>query len=146
MKATDVILRDHRAAEDLFETFKGATPDAQEAIAKDLFDALIAHEKMEDKHFYPALEEEVSDDDPAIDDITGEQTRLEMEVMAIRAMTFVVGESEDRIAQMMEKVLAHARKEESVILPMAEELLSTERLEELGANMEPDSAVANVAE
>jgi hemerythrin superfamily protein len=145
MKATDIILRDHRAAEDLFETFKGATPDAQEVIAKDLFDALATHEKMEDKHFYPALEE-AAGDDPAIDDITGEQTRLEMEVMAIRAMSYVAGESEDRIAQMMDKVLAHAREEESVILPMAEELLSAERLEELGATMEPDSAVANAPE
>lgn len=132
----------------MLESFTSSSPEAREAIAKDLFKALTAHERMEDEHFYPALEA-VAGDNHAVSDLAGsmgDQTKIEMEVTAIRAMAFVTGESEERIKKMMNKVLAHAEKEERVILPKAEELLSAEQLEELGELMEPDSAVATARE
>ncbi|MDB5237217.1 MAG: hemerythrin [Parcubacteria group bacterium] len=143
MKATDVIIRDHRAAEALFEEFKGAADaDEREAVTKKLFKALTTHELMEDTHFYPALND-MAGDDEAVKEIKHQQTELKLEVMGVMAMDTLTGERDERITKMMEKVLAHAKEEESEILPKAEELLGEEKLEELGSKMEPDSAVAN---
>lgn len=141
MKATDVIARDHRAAEALFEKFKAAAPEDQKSIEHELFAALNVHELMEDTYFYPALNEKIENDE-TLSALEVEQTKLKLEAMGTHALETIVGPNENRMERVMEKVLEHARKEEELIFPMAEEVLGAERLEELGAEMEPKSAVA----
>lgn len=138
MKATDIIARDHRAAEALFEEYKNASDEKRGELEKKIFAALAAHEKMEDEHFYPALKEVLEDDD-MLEELEREQTVLKMEVAGIALLP--LGRDEALVAA-MEQVLDHARKEEEQIFPKAEELLGATRLEELGTLMEPESAVA----
>lgn len=140
MKATDVIKRDHRAAEELFERHKKANQDAREAMEKKIFDAFDAHESMEDEYFYPALDGAL-DADPAFEALEREQGELKMGVAALRLVPFL--DRTEAVKMTFEKVLDHAKREEAEILPRAEELLGPEKLEELGAKMEPLSAVAN---
>jgi hemerythrin superfamily protein len=143
MKATDVIKLDHEAAKALFEEFEAASEDARREIEKKLFKALAAHEVMEDRHFYPALKMKATDaDDDAVSEVIKEQLALEATNMGDRALEMLTGTHEDRVMEVKERVLAHAAKEESVIFPIAESLWTAEELEELGAKMEPDSAVA----
>lgn len=144
MKATDVIARDHRAVEDLFDAYKSAVEAERRDIEKKLFKALAVHEMMEDTHFYPVLKE-VASDEPAVQQILDEQTKLTVKVMEKGALEVVTGEHEDRITAMMEDVLAHAKEEEDVIFPLAEQLIGAAKLEELGEKMEPESAVAKSA-
>ncbi len=141
MKATDVIARDHRAAEALFDKFLAAEGDDKEAIEHELFAALNAHELMEDMHFFPALKDKVGDDD-RLKDVMHEQTTLKLGAMGTHVKEIFTGPKEERVEDVMEKVLAHAKKEEEEIFPMAEEVLGEELLEELGQKMEPMSAVA----
>jgi hemerythrin superfamily protein len=143
MKATDVIARDHRAAEALFEKFKAAAEEDKKDIEHQLFAALTAHELMEDMHFYPALSEKAEDDD-MLDEIKHEQTTLKFGAMGTHIKETVVGPNEESVEKVMEKVLAHAQKEEELIFPLAEQLLTEEELEEIGDRMEPLSAVALV--
>jgi hypothetical protein len=138
MKATDVIKRDHRAAKDLFDTYKKASHDEREAMIEDIFAALDTHEKMEDTYFYPALQGMLDDED-AFAELELEQTTLAEELEELRSMT---GDRDDRILVMMDRVLEHAKKEEHEVLDKADKLLSKETLEELGEKMEPMSAVA----
>jgi hemerythrin superfamily protein len=145
MKATDVILRDHRAAEELFAKFKAASGDERDAVAKDIFKALTAHELMEDTHFYPALKERLGDD-ATLQELEQEQTSLKMDVTGDHAIDMLPGDHTERITEMMEKVLAHAKKEEVELLPKAESALGAEELERIGVEMEPDSAVAKSKE
>jgi len=140
MKATDVIRRDHKAAEDLFAAFKKANKEDREAMETKVFDALTRHELMEDKHFYPALRDKDVDEASLFSDLEGEQLKLAAEVTAARALP---GDKSERIIAMMDEVLAHAKKEEASVLPKAEEVMSATELEELGAKMEPESAAAN---
>jgi hemerythrin superfamily protein len=140
MKATDVIRRDHKTAEALFAKFKSASESEREAMESKIFDALTTHETMEDRHFYPALRGKNIDIAGIFSDLEGEQLKLAGSVLAARALP---GDKSSRIIEMMDTVLAHAKKEESELLPKAEEALSATELEELGAKMEPDSAVAN---
>lgn len=144
MKATDVIKRDHRAAEALFEKFKAAPEDEKKSVEHELFAALNAHELMEDAHFYPALKDRVGDDEN-LKQVLSEQTTLKLGAMGTHVKETVLGPSEESVEKVMENVLAHAKKEEEVIFPMAEEVLGAEMLEELGREMEPKSAVALAA-
>ena len=139
MKATDVIRRDHEAAKALFEKYQKANQEDHAAMEEKIFKALDTHEKMEDTYFYPALEETLNED-AALADLEREQGELETEVAGIKAMN---GDKSEALKAAMDNVLAHAKKEEAEILPKAEQTLSAEKLEELGAQMEPQSAVAN---
>jgi hemerythrin superfamily protein len=139
MNALDVIKRDHRAAEELINQFKGADDDTREAMESRIFAALTAHEKMEDDLFYPALSAALGEDD-TVDELKREQTILETEVAAVRALPM------GRAAALelaLGKVLDHAHKEEQEIFPKAESALGADELEALGTQMEPYSAVAN---
>lgn len=139
MKATDVIRRDHEAIKDLFEEFKDATAARREEMVPIIFDALDMHEKMEDDHVYSLMKGMVEDED-AFTELEHEQFKLKAEVIAARALP---GDKEKRIDSMMGTVLAHAEKEETDLLPQAEKIFSSEKLEELGDQMEPESVVAN---
>jgi hemerythrin superfamily protein len=141
MKATEVIARDHRAAEALFEKFKAASEEDKKAIEHELFAALGAHEVMEDTHFYPALNEKVGDND-VLKQLEHEQTTLKLGAMGTHVKETILGPDEESVESVMEKVLAHAKKEEELVFPMAEEALGPDKLEELGQKMEPMSAVA----
>jgi hemerythrin superfamily protein len=140
MKATEVIKRDHKAVEDLFETYKKANQDAREAMEKKIFDALTVHEKMEDEYFYSALDEAIKDDEE-ISALEAEQTQLKVGVTALRLVPFM--DRTDSVKTTLEKVIEHAKKEENIIFPKAEEALGAEQLEKIGEKMEPESAVAS---
>jgi hemerythrin superfamily protein len=142
--ATDVIRRDHRAAEELFEKFKNATLEKRKHLMPKIFQALETHEKMEDQHFYPALEGSL-DDDENLTELEREQDELKDELGIIKEISDSE-EQNERLLVFMEKVILHARREERDILPQAEKLLSAEMLEEVGKLMEPESAVANSKE
>jgi hemerythrin superfamily protein len=139
MKATDVIRRDHEAAKELFQRFREASEEEREEMETDVFDALTMHERMEDKHFYPALREKLSDT-KLLNQVALDQKKLEVEVLAARGLP---GDKSDRILSMIDTVLEHAEWEESEILPKAEAALSSDELEELGEVMEPESAAVN---
>ena len=139
MKATDVIKRDHRGAEALFDKFKKATVSKKEKMETRIFEALTTHESMEDNYFYPSLKEKMGDD-KMFAELEREQMGLEADVLAART---IPGDRSARIEKIIEVVLAHAKKEETEILPKAEKLLGVVELERLGEDMEPESAVAN---
>jgi hemerythrin superfamily protein len=139
MKATDVIRRDHRAAEELFERYKKANEDDREAMEKKILDALAAHEKMEDDHFYPAVRE-LFEDSPMLKKLETEQTKLKVGVAGLKLLPFI--KRTNMLKTTLENVLAHAQKEETYLLARAEEMLTEEKLTELGETMEPHSAVA----
>jgi hemerythrin superfamily protein len=141
MKATDVIRRDHRAAEELFEKYKAASRNGKEALIEKIFEALDTHESMEDSYFYPSLDDLI-DDEATLEALEEEQADLKEEVAKIKDLDDF-DEQDEALKDVMAKVLAHAKKEETIILPLAEEALSAEDLEELGARMEAESAVAN---
>jgi hemerythrin superfamily protein len=138
MKATDVIKRDHRAAEALFETYKKAGAEDREVLEERIFAALDAHETMEDTYFYPALME-AAPDMPGLANLESEQAELKEQLEEVRSMT---EDRQEALMEMMEMVLAHAKEEETEVLDPSEEILGEEKLEELGQKMEPMSAVA----
>lgn len=139
MKATEIIARDHRAIEALYERFQTVAEAEKKSVEEELFAALSTHEKMEDEHFYPALKEKLGNDE-ILKELSHEQTTLKIGVMGARVKETLSGPSEESIEKVMEKVLSHAKKEEASLFPRAEAILSAEQLEEIGLKMEPMSA------
>lgn len=140
MKATDIIRRDHRAIEELFDELNASDPSDNREMEDKLFAALAAHEKMEDEYFYPALEDSL-DDDEDFEKLEDEQKLLEAETAAAKVLP--IGRT-TALKVAMPKILEHAKQEEATILMRADDILGDERNEEIGLQMEPESAVAKV--
>jgi hemerythrin superfamily protein len=137
MKATDVILRDHEVIQEMFEKFKAADTDGRVDMEPKLFNMLMAHELMEDTHLYPVMEEKL-DDNSVLEELDAEQKKLHMEATAIR---MAVGMRDKLLLDAIDKILAHAKKEEDELFPLVEDNLSADEQEEIGNKMAPDSAV-----
>jgi hemerythrin superfamily protein len=142
MKATEVILRDHVAAKALFERFQAASGDDKEALEHQLFKALSAHEMMEDRYFYPKVKDKLGDDE-VLKDLEHEQTTLKLGAVGTHMKETLLGPNDESVESVMDKVLAHAAKEESLLFPLVEESFTALELEDLGAVMEPHSAASN---
>ena len=138
MKATDIIRRDHRTIESLFDELNASDPSDNREIEDRLFAALASHEKMEDTYFYSALDDALEDDDD-FEKLEDEQKLLEAEVAAAKVLP--VGRTM-ALKAAMPKILEHAKQEETTILIRAEAVLGDQRNEEIGLLMEPESATA----
>lgn len=102
-----------------------------------LFNMLTAHELMEDRHLYSVLNEKL-EDDSILKELDSEQKKLEVEASAIRMM---VGVRDEKLLEAMPKILAHAKKEQDELFPLAEKVLTAQELEDIGRAMAPHSAV-----
>jgi hemerythrin superfamily protein len=137
MKATDVIKRDHKAIEDMFKKFEAASSEERADMEGKFFNMLAAHELMEDRHFYPALDGKL-DDNVVLNELEAEQKKLHLEAGTIRLM---VGVRDKALLAAMDTIIGHAKKEEELLFPLVEEVLSEEELESIGNEMAPHSAV-----
>ncbi len=144
MNALQVIKRDHETIEACWARYQGgATEDEKSEVAKELFKLLAAHERAEDKHFYHVvLGAAAAGEKAVVEECEKEQHELEAATVKAMALTIFV-DLDKELVPLMERVLAHAKKEESLVFPAAEACLSPEKLEELGAQMEPDSATTS---
>lgn len=137
MKATDVIKRDHEAIEAYFKEFEAASTDERVDMEPKLFNMLTAHELMEDRHLYSALSDRL-EDDSILKELKDEQSKLEVEASAIRMM---VGVRDEKLLEAFPKILAHAKKEQDELFPLAEKVFTPQELEDIGNAMAPRSAV-----
>jgi len=137
MKATDLLIKQHRAVEDLFEQFEDAE-DAEEKreIFEKLAANLVGHDAIEREIFYPACEKELSEDD---EDVLQESLVEHgvVEFSLFRADENRNGEDFDKYVTVLKEIVEHhVEEEESDLLPKANSEMEDERLEELGARME----------
>src|SRR5690349_2072775 len=67
MKATELLMKQHRLVEDLFEQFEeaGDATEKRELFAK-LAQNLVAHDAIEREIFYPACEKELGSEDEVL--------------------------------------------------------------------------------
>ena len=133
MKATDLILTQHREFEQLLEQLEtereGDKKSVREALAQDL----VAHAVMEEEYLYPAMKTA----------IRGEIARAYVEHgMIAYALSQLLAtrpgdESfEARVHILKVLVTHHLRQEESEVLKKAESVLGSERLMRMGEEME----------
>jgi hemerythrin-like domain-containing protein len=128
-KATGLIKGEHRQVEVLFERFRRRP---ERSTAMQLCDLLERHTEMEEEVLYPELK---AVDEELYDDAVEEHEEADQLIEQIRS-----SDDLDRIAELVAElqqgVQHHVEDEETEDLPAMHDSCGTERMDELGQQME----------
>lgn len=134
MKANELLQKQHRLVEDLFEQFERARGAQKGRIFEQIAKNLVAHDAIERELFYPACEAAIDDED-----ILGESL-VEHGVVEFCIFRADKNQGKDEFEQyvtvLKEVVMHHVKEEEKSLLPKVKRAMEREQLEELGAQME----------
>jgi hemerythrin superfamily protein len=135
MNAIEMLKAEHRAVEELFRKFeKAGSGDARRKIFEQIADALAVHAKIEEKHFYPAVKAE------GTEDLLLEAVEEHLEVKRVIADLLAMDPSEDafeaKVKVLQEDVEHHVEEEEQELFPKVAKLLDDETLETIAAEMD----------
>ncbi|HEY9564701.1 MAG TPA: hemerythrin domain-containing protein [Nocardioides sp.] len=126
----DLIMRDHREMERMFEQLK-SDPDSRPALVPVLTTLLTAHSRAEESEVYPAAREEAGG---AEDVEHSQEEHLLADKLALELGELDPGTSEfdSKLAELIDAVSHHVEEEEETVLPTMREGLSADRRAELG--------------
>lgn len=135
MNAIDMLKKEHRAVEELFEKFeKAGSPDAKRKVFEQIADALAVHATIEEKHFYPAAKGD------GTEDLLLEAVEEHLEVKRVIADLLELDASDEtfeaKVKVLQENVEHHVNEEEGELFPKVQKLLDDEKLETIAAEME----------
>jgi hypothetical protein len=134
MNAIKMLKQQHREVAKLFKEFETAKADApREKIFIQIADALAIHATIEERHFYPAVKEEQTEE------LLLESVEEHLEVKRIIAdlldMEAEDEEFEAKMKVLQENVEHHVEEEETDLFPKVEKLFDAETLEDIGVAM-----------
>lgn len=138
MKITAVLLRDHQTFYGQFDALesgllKPAGSEIRSQVAE-LSGSLGTHARLEDELLFTTLEPFIGGMGPLgvmrIEHEEIERTLTQLQEPADSAAT------EDLVRQLVDVARQHFAKEETILFPMAEQVLSLAELEELGAQFD----------
>jgi hypothetical protein len=131
---TTMIRMDHTHVLALLRRFKPRTSASRKlALAENACLALEIHAQLEEEIFYPALRA-VTGPNPILDKSGPEHDRMRTVIASLREMPHDSLLFDDTFRMLMREVLHHVADEETITLPLAEELMG-DRLGTLGAQM-----------
>ncbi len=142
INAIAIIKQDHRAVEKLYKAYKAGAEksDVRAELALKICESLDMHAKMEEKHFYPALQKEIKDKKEEILLVEAYAEHLGMKALVKTVKAMQEGRiREGTLKALMEAVKHHVKEEEEEMLPQSEKLLGEDKLVELGKKMAPMS-------
>jgi hemerythrin-like domain-containing protein len=137
MNAVDLLIRDHRAVEELFATFESSEPEAREGTLARIIQELSIHAAIEEAHLYPVIEREVEGGEKLVAESEKEHQKVKeilgrLDGRVEKAHTKEVAEM---VARLQRAVEHHVEEEENEVLPRLRETVSKTRLEELGREL-----------
>ena len=136
MKATDLIEKQHRTVEKLFEAFEKAKGDSQKKKAFEQIAAnLVAHDAIEREILYPACEKQLGKEEDILEESLVEHGLVEF--CLFRADQHERSSELDAYVKVLKEVVEHhVEEEEEELIPKIEKAFSAEQLESLGTKME----------
>ena len=138
MNAHDLIKKQHQEVADAYAAFKTATDDdRKEDLAKKILTDLTVHAAVEEEIYYPALE--AAGEEEMVEDFKDDHNQAKIQIAALTVMDEDWKGYDERMAKLMDAIMAHVAVEESDEMPRAEEILGEAKLEELGTKMEERS-------
>ncbi len=137
LNAIDMLRDQHREVEGLFEQYEDADDDDKQRLCELICDKLAIHATIEEKHFYPAVRAERTED------ILLES--LEEHVQIKRCIADLLDEDDAQkleaiVSVLKEEVQHHVEEEEGQLFPKVQRLFDAERLEALAQEMFADQA------
>lgn len=133
MSAIDMLESQHREVEELFEKYDTAKGNAKRGLFEEIANKLAVHAAIEEKHFYPALKSEDTEDQllEAVEEHL-QAKRLIADLLALDPSD----ESFDaKMKVLKEEIEHHVEEEETELFAEAEDLLDEETLDALEQEM-----------
>lgn len=128
----ELILRDHRAMEDLFREMRSVEADRTAALRR-LADLLVAHAEAEESQVYPALRRYRNVDDEDVEHGVEEHTEGHEALLALLEVETPGGEEwDEKLEDLVQAVNHHLDEEERSLINDARENVGGERRAELG--------------
>lgn len=135
-----IIKSDHTMIEALFKKYEGLGDDAfktKQATATEIIELLSMHAEMEEKLFYPKLEEKFNKEDEKMVEEAYTEHSVAKKLMAdIESAQVDDPQFDARVKVLTEMVRHHVKEEEGELLPEAQKELTEEEQDELGKKME----------
>jgi hemerythrin superfamily protein len=132
---TDMIRFDHSHVMVTFHQYtRDKRPSVKKALAETICDALEIHATLEEEIFYPVMRPKAHDQ-KVMEKAEPEHDEMRRVISEIRRSDPKSSHYDDLVFELMRDVQHHVADEETVLLPEAEEMLSKDRLSELGAQM-----------
>ncbi|HVV37037.1 MAG TPA: hemerythrin domain-containing protein [Acidimicrobiales bacterium] len=139
MDAVTFLTKEHEKAKALFDRIK-ATDDVnqRQQLTAQVIKELRAHTKIEEEVLYPLVREDLKGGSKMFEEAMQEHQEAKEAMKELESMSPTDPEWMDKFDILMHGVLHHAGEEETEMFPMLQELLSEQRLNELGEQLEAD--------
>jgi len=137
MDPFELLKKDHAKVATLFEQIESASEDAKMDIFRQLKEELDVHAHIEEAIFYPALEGEKETREITLE--AYEEHRVVKDLLSqLDAATSADEEWEARLTVLKENVEHHVEEEEGELFDKANDVLTGEQADELGARMQSE--------
>ncbi len=140
MDVLTLLKKDHKTVGGLLDRAKKCEPgDGRLAeLADEIESALTVHAAIEEKYFYPCLQNRSKKSDDIVDvfEAYTEHELIKTLIALLKSGRQPDAQFKAELQVLAESVQHHVKEEESTIFTLARETLDGEELEELGAEME----------
>jgi hemerythrin superfamily protein len=137
VNAIEMLKKQHREVEDLFEQFEGAGENARktkERLCREISDQLAVHAEIEEKIFYPESKQDKTED--MLRESVEEHLAMKRTLADIIESDIEDEQFDARMKVLQELVEHHVEEEEKELFPQVAKSCSKEELEEMGGRME----------
>jgi len=139
MNAVKMLKQQHQEVEKMFKEFENAkSPGARRKIFERIADALAVHAAIEERHFYPAVKEEQTED--ILLQSVEEHLEIKRAIADLLAMDADDEDFGDKVKALQEDVDHHVEEEQDELFPKVEKLFDAETLEAIGEDMRDTQA------
>jgi hypothetical protein len=119
--ATQMIRRDHKKVEGLFEKFDQAKKaEAKKKICDQVIEELEVHAKLEEEIFYPAVRKHIGEED-MLDEAKQEHQQAKKIMAELKSADAEDESFEENFSELVDAIKHHVEEEEGEMLPKAEE-------------------------
>jgi len=136
MDAFELLKNDHKKVSQLFEEIESASGPSKKQLFNQLKSELDLHAHVEEKIFYPALENKEESRDITLE--AYEEHKVVKDLLAELASGSPSDEWNAKLKVLRENVEHHVEEEEGELFDKAEDVLSDEQIERLGEEMEAE--------
>lgn len=139
MNAIEILIKDHRDVEAVFEEIESAASASKFELFLKVKDLLEPHAHIEENVFYPTMQRK---EDPDLVELVAkalaDHTKAKAFLGEISAADSNSDEFEGLLAQLVEDTRRHIEEEETEMFTMAEEHFDPAALDTIGAQMEDE--------
>ena len=142
LDAVQVLTRDHREVESLFERYEKTTDnDEKTRIAHEVVHELAVHGEIEELLFYPRLRTNLADGNTLADEAIHEHLEIKTTLNELDKMTAEDNGFDAKMRELIAEVRHHVEEEENDIFPKIREAIDADQLSKLGTSLQGAKAI-----